>query len=267
MSMNLGRSAAQRLSRVSLYLDKRMHAIARELRPYDVGLAKSRFGRDFDGGYVIAPEALTNAEVLISYGLADDVSFETDVLEKHPHLQAHGFDGSSDIESLPKLPRLHYHREFIGTDRFSYTPNDGGTRSDSYANHLKRIGALEKRIFLKVDIEGAEWSALSDIPDRLWNNVQGIAIEFHDLDNRKNHASILTLALKLNQHFTLYHVNGNNYQGTVRLFPGRRIPVVLEACYIRTGLAKRIVLSEQTPPSEHDRPNLRGSQPLTFRYW
>ena len=96
-----------------------------------------------------------------------------------------------------------------------------------------RLGALDKRVFLKIDIEGAEWDAFSDVPDHLWSNVQGLAIEFHDLHRRATHSRVVALVRKLNEHFVLYHVNGNNYQGSVRLFPGKRIPIALEASDIR----------------------------------
>lgn len=244
-----------------------MHAVARELRPYDVGLAKGRLGRDCDGGYVVAEAALADAEIMVSYGLADDVSFEVAALTKYPRLVVHGFDGSSDIEALPKMPRLHLHREFVGTDRFSYAPFAAGGKIGSYRGHLAQIGALGKRIFLKIDIEGAEWDAFADVPDELWRNVQGVAIELHDLHRRENHPRMLAFLRTLNRHLTLYHVNGNNFQGMIRLFPGRRIPMVLEACYIKTGLARHVVLSNETPPSVHDRANLPGVPSLSFRYW
>jgi hypothetical protein len=257
----------ERLAKGRLYLDKNMHAIARELRPYDVGLAKCRLGREFDGGYVVADTAFAGVDVLVSYGLANDVSFEIAALTKHPKLEAHGFDGSSDFESLPKVPRLHLHREFVGTDRFAYATASEKGGTDSYRNHLARVGALAKRVFLKIDIEGAEWDAFADVPDELWGNVQGVVIELHDLHLRENHPRMLTFLRKLNQHFTLYHVNGNNFQGTIRLFPDKRIPKVLEACYIKTELCGRVSLSKETPPSAYDRPNLPGMPSLKFRYW
>ena len=45
-----------------------------------VGLEKRRYGRDWDGGYVILP-SIETTEVVYSLGISDDVSFDTIVAD------------------------------------------------------------------------------------------------------------------------------------------------------------------------------------------
>ena len=44
---------------------------------YDLG----RFGRDNDGGYLVSKKTVLETEYLISFGILDDTSFESDFLK------------------------------------------------------------------------------------------------------------------------------------------------------------------------------------------
>jgi len=62
-------------------------------------------------------------------------------------------------------------------------------------------------IFLKMDIEGAEYAVMDQIIDN-HQRISGLAIEFHHLDKK---AAEFNLAInKLNNHFRIVHIHGNN---------------------------------------------------------
>src|SRR4051812_4791232 len=52
-----------------------------------------RIGRDSDGGYLVEPRSLYNADVLVGLGINDDWSFERDFLERN-RVPLFAFDGS-----------------------------------------------------------------------------------------------------------------------------------------------------------------------------
>ncbi len=41
----------------------------------------SRFGRNNDGGYLVSNQSVLQAKILISFGILDDISFESDFLK------------------------------------------------------------------------------------------------------------------------------------------------------------------------------------------
>jgi hypothetical protein len=68
------------------------------LKVYQSPYPKHRIGRDNDGGYVIC-DIDQDYDILISGGVADDISFEMDLLNQYPHLLCHTFDGS--VNQIP----------------------------------------------------------------------------------------------------------------------------------------------------------------------
>jgi hypothetical protein len=52
-----------------------------------------RLGRDWDGGYVVSNEQIQKTEILLSFGINDDWSFEND-FEKIKHIKIQAFDYS-----------------------------------------------------------------------------------------------------------------------------------------------------------------------------
>ena len=68
--------------------------------------------------------------------------------------------------------------------------------------------SVKNNIFLKIDIEGSEYSILKDIIN-LKNKLQGIVIEFHDVS--KNIDIISKFIEELKSDLYLVHIHGNNY--------------------------------------------------------
>ena len=76
--------------------------------------------------------------------------------------------------------------------------------NDIITNYLKD----EKKLFLKIDIEGSEYDILEDIILNK-SKIQGIVIEFHEVS--KNIDKIINFTNKLNTDLYLVHIHANNY--------------------------------------------------------
>jgi len=95
---------------------KNFDKIASMLVVYDVknpSLNFIRLGRNNDGGYVLPVEALEAADVLMGYGIADDISFEREFSRRF-NKPSFGFDcGVQNIETGDN--RCCFFSECIGT--------------------------------------------------------------------------------------------------------------------------------------------------------
>jgi hypothetical protein len=92
----------------------------------------------------------------------------------------------------------------------------------------------ENSVFVKLDIEQSEFRVLPDLL-KLERYINGLAIEFHDLDILWT--QFVELMEQLKQHFEITHIHGNNYGG---LIPNSEIPRVLEITF-----AKKDLISEE----------------------
>ncbi len=253
------------IEKTALYFDPTLQQIVKELACHDVDISKVRCGRNSDGGYVVAEEIFRNSDLMMSYGIADDISFELDVIKKYD-IKIHAFDGGVATENFEKNPLLSIHQECVGSDNFLYSDQQTCGKISSYETQIKRLAAQDKKIFLKMDIEGAEYDALEAVPENLMQKIQGIVIELHKIEDKKFHKKILKLAKILNKFFVLYHVSGNNYAGIIRLFPDKKIPKVLELSYVNKNLVKSSRVSKQCYPSPLDFPNNPERPMLKFKY-
>lgn len=243
------------------------------LRPY-VADSKVRVGRSWDGGYVLENKSLNDFEILYSYGVGWDVSFEKDLYRRHKK-PARIFDPTLfDVGNIPTLAKkrlLSLGKYFAKVTLWGlYLPvikqthqitfyNEGlGTskkyKYDSFPNHVKRFGDEGKKILLKIDIEGGEYEVLKD--EKFLNsldNVVQLAIEFHDADTR--FAELKEVVELLNKKFTIVHFHGNNYGGVFES-NGKQIPKVPELTFLNNAYlkSKKIDLSPMPVP-EIDYPN------------
>jgi hypothetical protein len=198
-----------------------------------------RLGLPKDGGYVVPAAAIASTTVLLSIGMKEDWSFEVAFLAANPAIRVIGVDPSVSPGSFaaqavrsavdwvssvvrgegPRRARhlarlrnsLHYfwffgvkHRHVVAR----LTRADGpGTVS--VGTLIAQAGVRERRIFLKMDIEGGEYQVVDDLvahEDRI-NFIVG---EFHRIGKK---AAAFNVALAALQHaFEVVHVHGNNYR-------------------------------------------------------
>lgn len=175
-----------------------------------------RLGNDFDGGYLVDEKTVHDSQYLISVGIGYDWSFEKHFfkLNKCNILSYDGSVGSKffsakikhRIKSLFKEPKVNYFKKTIWWIllplRFFYFFSNIGISSkikhhelfvsndhlhekqenyisiDEIFNNLP----IDAKVFLKIDIEGAEYALLESII-KVQRRLTSLAIEFHNLDD------------------------------------------------------------------------------------
>lgn len=194
----------------------------------------TRIGAPNDGGYVVPLGAVREARYLISFGLSLDWSFETDFVRHNPRVIVHCYDHTvsarrvakhsfNNLIKLPLSPSPERRREagkYLSYLRFF-------RRRRHHHHHKKRIwdeaggdsvtlhevfAQVEPAggVFLKMDIEGAEYRVLSDTlayADR----IDAMAIEFHDVHRLGDEFN--AAISRVRRQFHVVHLHGNNYRG------------------------------------------------------
>ena len=120
--------------------------------------------------------------LIYSFGIKDDTSFETEMVEFG--CTVHAFDPTVRLDKS-KLPEgLHVH--YIGVDGRTWTHRtaDGKEFQLMTFNDLVRhLGHEGRRIdYVKLDVEGSEWSIVTDqmgSADSVLRNVPQFFLEFH----------------------------------------------------------------------------------------
>jgi hypothetical protein len=242
--------------------------LVHNLQVYSVGdangdMALFRYGRDQDGGYVVAEKSFQQADVLLSYGIAGDISFEEDFLAKHQK-DVYGFDcGIDTISTTYNL--FHFSSECLSTDSLLTQGQTSSQKVDTFSNQINKLGLQNQNMFIKMDIEGAEYKSWKDILPYA-QHIQGIAMEMH-ISNYNMLSKAIELTANLNQHFYLLNVHGNNCQGNFGRLANSQdsLPYLLELSYINKNLVTIAELSQnQYHPSKFDKPNCPNKPEHTF---
>jgi len=200
------------------------------LTPCEVpSVGKIRLGNVIkDGGYILA-DRLRAGQIVYSYGISNEVSFDLDMAERG--LSVFMYDHTIGAQPV-RHPNFHFFREGVG-------PRDRPDASIfAPAFHIARNGHRDTDMILKMDVEGAEWDTLDAIDPTTLGLFEQIALEIHGLENlvkdgyRKRFNRMFG---KLTEAFNLIHVHANN---TVRIQTvlGLPIPPLLEVTFLRKDL-------------------------------
>jgi hypothetical protein len=207
----------------------------------DVEIPFIRVGNQFgDGGYLVPIAAIENSSALMSYGVADDISFDEDFLRINTTANAYLFDCS--VDSLPKeVDRISFKKECIGSSNF--IPEEPGVKEEKvvtdYAEQLNSLNLTNDNVFIKMDIEGAEYEAFNGITDTALATVQGIVMELHHLDNYQKLQAAVELAFRLKKFFFLVHIHPNNHSIVKKWSDLIEIPEVIEVTWINRKLVTK----------------------------
>lgn len=198
-----------------------------------------RLGHHCDGGYVVPKAAVDQTAVLLSLGLNDEWSFEEAFLARNPSARLVAVDGSvgpalftgkalrygfkvgaySLLRNKRKLAKnrhdleraTSYFKLFRG-DNIHIKKMVGAASAPGRTAISELIRYVDPRrtlsVFLKMDIEGAEYDVVGDILENA-RFINCIAAEIHHLDRRQG--DLNAMMRRLQRHFYVVHVHGNNF--------------------------------------------------------
>lgn len=184
-----------------------------------------------DGGYVVPGVAVRESDTLISFGVGTNWSFESHFRQLNPAAEIHAYDHTvgelrfrrdyqrglvklllarTSLAELRDRSRIwRSYRAFFPSEatHFQEEIHHGGTKS-TYASIDKVFGRTRsERIFLKVDIEGCEYSIIDDVL-RYAPRITCIAIEFHDTEALRD--TFCSAVRRWQRAFHIVHLHGSN---------------------------------------------------------
>lgn len=195
-----------------------------------------RMGVNKDGGYIVNEKLINNSNILISFGMGDEFSFENDFLKKNEKNKVFIFDYSINhkiyIKNILKIIRrilkfkrrysdlimilntFKNFRKFINKDKVKFfskkITNNVINKNDINLKKIFELLKINKKenINLKIDIEGDEYKIIDDI--LIYNDkISQIVMEFHDTHTKKE--EFFKSVKKLQKFFTIVHLHANNY--------------------------------------------------------
>jgi hypothetical protein len=229
--------------------DERIRQVAALVKPRGLQASREiRVGCEHDGGYVMHDFAANDVDGALSIGVGPDVSWDNDVVRKG--IKVDLFDPT--INKMPaKVPGGRFHRIGIGPVNSSdpkYVP----------LPKLREIAGLRdaSNIVLKIDVEGAEWTSLRNLPEGELSRYTQIAIEMHNLGritNQKFFNSVIEVLNSLAENHTPIHLHANNY-APLNKFGNYWFPDAIEVTYVRIH-ANHVYESKSKVASPLDSPN------------
>jgi hypothetical protein len=218
-----------------------------DLITYEVPVQKIRLGTPWDGGYVIVPSM--KYDILISAGISTNVDFENDFLRLNS-IPCYAFDGT--IQGLPST----------SNSGIQWIKKNIGSRNTETQTNLHEYLDTHKDIFLKMDIEGAEFDWMNSCSEEQLHHLKQIVIEVHWPNNTEKWASVYSRLAKTHW---LVHVHGNNHCGCYNV-EGVNVPEVLELTYIRKKDWPQLHRNRRPFPHEEvDRRNYDKNEQIELR--
>lgn len=244
-----------------------------------------RIGAPNDGGYVLPPECIRDADGMISMGISNDWSFEEQSRAINPQLQIQGYDHTISSYIFKRKVVSAWLRAVRGKAAWAdmhakaHTARDYGRFWDGRLarHHQQMVGdparhrgaasvatmfgrTSARRVFLKIDIEGSEYEIIDELLHYA-DRVTGIAMELHETDTRR--ATFVEAVRKLQTRFDLVHLHANNY-GSVA---ADGLPVTLEASFVRKApRAEPVRLRHVLPLAGLDAPNNPALPDYTMQF-
>lgn len=183
-----------------------------ELLIYNVKFKDNRkvefYAIDSDSSYLVPHFVTKDSDALIGYGVGQTCHFE-DNFAKFFQKRTYAFDCAHN--SVPCI-NAQFEPECIATDKYMLKdPNDYWVRKRGeqissgkihyFKDKLKQLKLSDKKVYLKMDIAGAEDEALPEILENS-DNIVAISVIMH-IDNAKNLVDKIETLKLLNEKFFL----------------------------------------------------------------
>jgi hypothetical protein len=224
------------------------------LKPQNVFLTKKRLGPNEDGGYVMPNFVFENCSALFTYGVGSEVRFEVEFAKTYQK-PAYLFDhiiygpvpGYEEHQQKELIRMTQYFKE--NGCVFNPTGLGFGEKCHDFYQDYKDLN-IDGHVFLKIDIEGAEYDYFSQTDlSNFENSVMAISLEVHWIHAPQYHDKLVEILKKIEKYFVLCHIHGNNW-GETWEYEGYTIPVTLELSFINKKFVNKCVPDEQDYPIE-----------------
>ena len=182
-----------------------------ELQP--VALKKctlERFGEANDGGYLMCANLLDGVEAGYSYGISGYDQWGCDISTRL-NVPLHQYDCFDTRAPACPDGKTTFHAECVGGSKSTVEQR----LFDSIENQLTKNSDREKRVVVKMDVEGAEWESLLATSDDVLQRIDQLAIEFHWIQSAEGEwpfdRQYSLLIQRLKKHFHVAHLHFNNF--------------------------------------------------------
>ena len=195
-------------------------------------------GPDGDGGYVVMD--VSGYEFLVSGGVGGDIGFEISFTDKYD-VDCICYDGTE--QSGFELTKDY--------DRIQYVNKNLGPQNTKDESNLEFVFEKYNDIFMKMDIEGAEYGLFNSFTNDQLKKIRQLVIEFHH-PSQTYHWDVL-YRLSQTHYLIHYHVNNNNH--IMYNMNNQTIPGVFECTYVRKDLLHNPALNKEVFPTKLDTRN------------
>ena len=221
------------------------------IKPVVTNFELTRIGALGDGGYLV-PDDLVGIKYAFSPGVSSKISFESDLASRGVKCFLADYSVSlpaqvsQDIQFLKKYVGICDSENFI--------------KMDSWFN--QSVGEGYSDCILQMDIEGAEYENLLNIPDDILARFRILVIEFHFLELIGSYFGfklISSVFNRLTEKYDVVHIHPNNCSKPVKI-SGVKIHPVVEITFLKKDRAtQRTPSTSQRHPLDQDNINTRRS--------
>jgi hypothetical protein len=194
------------------------------LNVYQYDLKKKfRLGVIGDGGYVLC-ELDGGYDCYISAGVSNEESFSRDFINKYDMNETNSFAFDATINDFP----------YDYTKKITFIKKNIGDINNHDTSNLIELCNKYNNIFLKMDVEGAEYPWLKCLSETNLNSIKQLVVEFHCLNNNSCGTTMVDkfkCLQKLNNTHYLVHAHGNNCGSILN-----GIPETLELTFVNKNM-------------------------------
>ncbi len=234
--------------------EERLAALLRSLWPVDCGKPIVRLGGEGDGGYLI-PDDLEGIEYCFSPGVSKIAHFENALARRG--IRSFLADWSVDAPPAGEFT-FTFDKKFLGC-----LEDERYITLQSWKDRY--IPEHRGDMLLQMDIEGAEYEVLMNVPSALLRQFRILVIEFHDLDMLTERFAFDIMSRcfeKLLKDFVVVHNHPNNYLPAER-FGRFELPPLLELTfYNRRRFTPGPHLTQFPSPLDRDNVPSKPTLPL-----
>jgi len=249
-----------------------------------------RLGCKKDGGYLIV-KSLLKSEILISFGVGNDWSFEKDFIKRNKNLKVFMYDYTistthiiyvfikkflfkillfkkkfdHELKVLKKeIKNVKEYNKFIKKYNIKFFKKKITNKNFFHFIKVENILSIlkNKKIFLKCDIEGYEYNIINELLN-YQNSFSGLCIEFHKI--KENYSIFKKNINKLNKKFYIIHIHANNNSKFIK----NSLPDTIEFVFLKKTEVKDKAdknLINQLPNKKLDRPCNPSLREIGFKF-